>query len=273
MTKREADLYVAHNSPSVAKAISTYLSDEMWQSVRSWARRPRYSVTETDISSRVVSHWEEKKLLPEGISGSGGWRKFTPTEAAWLKVVNRLRSFGLSLEKIVQVKDSVMRWDETTGTYPMFEFHFVSAALTGYDPYIVVFSDGSALLANSIQIEEMKTSDNSSDMLLISLKSVAREIGMPAARTKQLHPLSDGEPELLAEVRTADDREVNVKVKKGKIKELETKTRLPDTSTLRSIEEALEKQGAFADMSIRYTDGKKRSVELKTRKRIGHQSS
>src|SRR3954471_12465116 len=57
----------------------------------------------TGISPRVFNNWKKLGLLPQA-STERKWNKFSFTEFIWLKIVQELREFGLSIEKILKVR-------------------------------------------------------------------------------------------------------------------------------------------------------------------------
>ena len=152
-----------------------------------------FTVGDTGLSSRVISHWRDNKVLPDGVTSKKGWLRFTFSEVIWLKVVMRLRNFGFSLNKIAEIKKQIMACNRKYGTYPLFDF-FVEQAWTSdeVDPYIIVLADGTADIATPIEIEsaKQKLPLNKRDMLLISIKFILEESGIPAAKAPMLMPLT-----------------------------------------------------------------------------------
>jgi DNA-binding transcriptional MerR regulator len=95
--------------------------------------------------------------LPEGIKDDGtGWRKFTFIEVVWVKILERLREFGFSIEKIAKARDTAMEWDANTDTYPIFEYYVLKAWASKADPYVTFLIDGTAEVLTSIEIEKHK---------------------------------------------------------------------------------------------------------------------
>jgi DNA-binding transcriptional MerR regulator len=67
--------------------------------------KPKLSLKDTGVSSRVLSHWKEKNILPSEIVINKGWNKFDFADYIWIKIVQELRIFGLPLKTIKKVKD------------------------------------------------------------------------------------------------------------------------------------------------------------------------
>ncbi len=63
----------------------------------------RFYINEADIPRNILFNWNKNKLLPYD-NTEIGWQKFSLLEFTWLKVLQQLRSFGLSLEKLKNLK-------------------------------------------------------------------------------------------------------------------------------------------------------------------------
>ncbi len=228
----------------------------------------QYTVGKTNVSYRNINHWGASGLLPEGIKDDGtGWRKFTFIEVVWVKILERLREFGFSIEKIAKARDTAMEWDVNTDTYPIFEYYVLKAWASKADPYVTFLIDGTAEVLTSVEIEKHKLLSGSSDLLLISLKSVLKEMGRNPLKPHMLFELSSKEVELLEEIRLNGNKEVKAKIKNGQLDEIEMTKMYPEAPPLEDINRDLKKDGAFAEVVTKYEGGKKQSAEVKTKKR------
>ena len=106
------------------------------------------------------------------------------------------------------------------------------------------------------------------NMLLISLKGIAKKMGLKPPSPATLFSLSDGELEALAEMRSGVSKEVRTRMKDGKVHEVESVELYPDASSTGEIHKALEVERAFAEVITKYADGRKQSAEVRRRKRI-----
>lgn len=245
-----------------------YHSSDVFKEYRGKLREKKFTVSNTEITYRMVNHWEENGLLPDGVAGGDGWRKFTLVELVWTKAIIRMRQFGLSLEKIKQVKESLMKFDKKDGTYLLFEYYVARALSSSDDPYILIFSNGDSNLACATQIELTKVFRGHFDVLLISLKSILEKLNLSVGDTKFLDLLSDEEGEMLSEIRSGDNKEVRARVNGGKITELETKKVYSAAPSLEKINKEIKDGKSFAEVVTRYENGVKQSAEVRTRKRL-----
>jgi DNA-binding transcriptional MerR regulator len=67
----------------------------------------RFYVSNTGISYRTINHWNEKGLIRCNRKNEGGDRRFSFADFVWIKVVNELRSFGVSIPTIKKITDEI----------------------------------------------------------------------------------------------------------------------------------------------------------------------
>lgn len=68
----------------------------------------KYSPLPT-VSARVFSHWIDSGIMEDPRADAKGWSKLNLYEFIWLKMLIRMRSFGLDFETIKKVKKHT--WD------------------------------------------------------------------------------------------------------------------------------------------------------------------
>jgi hypothetical protein len=69
--------------------------------------RPTLKVRDTGISYRTINHWDEMKLIRFNKNVSDGNRFFSFSDWLWIKVVEQLRSFGISLPIIQKIAHEI----------------------------------------------------------------------------------------------------------------------------------------------------------------------
>ena len=67
----------------------------------------RFYVSNTGISYRTINHWNEKGLIRCNRKNEGGDRRFSFADFVWIKIVNELRSFGVSIPTIKKITDEI----------------------------------------------------------------------------------------------------------------------------------------------------------------------
>lgn len=267
----ESDKYLIPRGATFLQRVEEYFSDKRFKETQDQLNMRTYTAGNTGITYRVINHWDKSGLLPPGLKDKSGWRKFTLVELVWLKAIQRFREYGFPLDKIARVKKTVIEWNKSEEIYPIFEYYVARACQSKDDIFIVALVDGTAGIASSEDIEIMKLSHHkTNDMLLISLKSIVNELGIKVPNARPLKKLSDSEGEVLDEIRREGNKEVFVGINGGSIKDIVTTQVYGniESTTLSEIKNQLKAQQGFADVSVRYENGKAQSVGVKRRKRL-----
>lgn len=250
-------------------SFSEYHQDERYEKLRENLRDRKFTVGKSGVSYRVINHWVEKNLLPEGCQGENGeWKKFTFVELVWLKAILRLREFGMSLEKLAIIKKEIMKWNIKNNCYPLFEYYVAQAKASDADPYIIVWADGNADVASMTEINNSTMFFSEEDTLLISLKSIISKMGVLTSKSEAQETLSRNEKELIRTVRFEGSKEVKAKINNHEVSEIETIRTYPDTSEMSKIHAELRDNGSFGEITTKYGDGKKQSLQVKKRKKL-----
>jgi len=266
--KQQFKLPAFFPTDAVSADFIDYLTNDKHADLHSLIRSKRYTVKNTDVSYRVINHWEEKGLLPKNSVDSGeGWRKFSFVEILWLQVVKHLREFGLSLDLIKQVRENVMVWDKKENTYPHFEYFIIKAKTSKMDSYVAVLPNGDSSLVFSRDIEYSKGILNSRSFVLISLKAILRSINLTSPEPELLYSLASEEMTLVDIVRNSDVDRVSIKLKNGKMKSIDT-SKIISGSNIGDIKKEIEELGDFAEVITKFESGKEQSAEVIKKKKF-----
>lgn len=65
---------------------------------------PRFHIKEVGISSKSITDWTKAGLLNDEFQ-KGRWREFSLIEAIWVKFIEELRFYGMTLENIKELKE------------------------------------------------------------------------------------------------------------------------------------------------------------------------
>ena len=135
--------------------VERYIALEGEWSISGQLNEARYTISEADITYRVASHWASVGLIDDTRPEGKGWRKFSALDLVWLKIVTELRLFGLALDKLVKVKQSLdsLFADQTTPERKAWglEYYTALALVQRVPVYVLVFRDGTAELATEEQ--------------------------------------------------------------------------------------------------------------------------
>lgn len=103
ITFREKNILSAEEMNFLADAL---LSEEFPQLVESMDQA-RYSINDLKIAPRDATYWDKQEILPK-IKGPGLRRKYTLGQSIWIKLIQQMRSLGISLNTIKELKDNLL---------------------------------------------------------------------------------------------------------------------------------------------------------------------
>ena len=72
---------------------------------------PRFTVSDLGVTARDATYWSKKDILPEIKGGNTTRRKYTLKQALWIKLIQQLRSFDISLNQIKKIKKHLLTPD------------------------------------------------------------------------------------------------------------------------------------------------------------------
>ena len=72
---------------------------------------PRFTISDLGVTARDATYWSKKEILPEIKGGNTTRRKYTLKQALWIKLIQQLRSFDISLSQIKKIKDHLLSSD------------------------------------------------------------------------------------------------------------------------------------------------------------------
>ena len=67
----------------------------------------RYSINDLKIAPRDATYWDKQEILPK-IKGPGLRRKYTLAQSIWIKLIQQMRSLGISLGTIKELKNNLL---------------------------------------------------------------------------------------------------------------------------------------------------------------------
>ena len=72
---------------------------------------PRFTISDLGVTARDATYWSKKEILPEIRGGNTTRRKYNLKQALWIKFIQQLRSFDISLSQIKKIKDHLLSSD------------------------------------------------------------------------------------------------------------------------------------------------------------------
>ena len=114
---------------------------------------PRHRPSSKQIPSRVLSHWVKNGLIDDERPEGQGWHLFSDSDLLWIKIMSKLRAFGMSLDAIKKAKHSVEYWQNESSKRPLLDFHVAYVMAEKKPTKLIVFEDGQAEFATDFQLE------------------------------------------------------------------------------------------------------------------------
>ncbi len=229
-------------------------------------REKKYTVKNTSVNYRNLNHWGDMGLLPDGVKNEGeGWRKFNLIEIIWIEMIKRIRDFGLSLESIKTIKKNVLDWDEEEKKYPWFEYFIIRAKSTPMDVYLATLPNGESALVPSRILERDKMIFGSRSLILISIKEILNQIGIKVEKPETLWCLSKEEKDIVYSIRDGRIKDINVKMRNGKISNIDTSESVSGEE-INDIIKGIRKDEDFAQVITKFEKGKEQSMTVVKKK-------
>ena len=115
----------------------------------------KYTIGEENISSRVLNHWYEMGLITDDRVDKKSWNKFSASELVWIRIIIKLRNFGLDLKRIKQVKEQIHYYSkkDIVSKCPLLDFYMLVAISSTIPIKFIVFESGQAEIVRQVDIE------------------------------------------------------------------------------------------------------------------------
>ena len=115
----------------------------------------KFTIGEENISSRVLNHWYEMGLIKDDRVDKKSWKKFSASELVWIRIIIKLRNFGLDLKRIKQVKEQIHYYSkkDIVSKCPLLDFYMLVAISSTIPIKFIVFESGQAEIVRQVDIE------------------------------------------------------------------------------------------------------------------------
>lgn len=219
------------------------------------------------ISYRQLNSWDKVGLLTAGREGRE-WRKFSIMDAIWVKIIQEMRDFGMSWEKIANAKKS-LEYENNLYNVPMpiLEFYTAFAIGNKMPVLILVFKDGLCVPANFTQYKIAREFSKVDNHLQINLNIILQDF-FPEVDLKPLSKIEANialdEMELLAFIRIGEYEKIEILFNNGKMQTVEGMQRIDANQILSDVIN----EHKFQKIEIVVADGKKVKLIRKVKKEL-----
>jgi DNA-binding transcriptional MerR regulator len=218
------------------------------------------------FSYRKINHWQTEGLIDFEKEGKE-WLKFSIMDALWLYIIDELREWGVSLEKIKKTKKSLSRFKEETGKQMAVLEYCAFLGLVEKAPLtLIVFPDGSCA---PIIYEEYKLNmiNGIPDHICINLNKILQNF----FQNDDLSPiflldfkLAHNELMFLDYLRSSKYEQIIIHYKNGKAERLESLERI---NVNKKIAEVM-RQDKYQNIEVTLKDAKVVSIVKKVSKKF-----
>jgi DNA-binding transcriptional MerR regulator len=221
----------------------------------------------TELTYRVISHWEKQGLITSERRTEKAWRKYSILDILWISIIIELRKFGFPLDKIFLVKRNleIPEW-EREKQFPLLEFYAAMAMAYKYPVFLLVFPNGDVEPATDKEYQYAIMEESIGNHITISINSILQKM-LPEQDLKPdykiTHELSEEEVDLLFMIRMCNYENIKIKLSNGKIETLDATENL---SNQKRIGEIL-KEGNYQDIEIKQKNGKVVNIKRTAKKR------
>ncbi len=231
-------------------------------------REKRFKIGRSEVSSRVVNHWEAEGIVEDPRESGQGWRRYSLMDLVWLGSILELRGFGVPTATLGKAKSNLRQMDDgrldPDAPYT-FEF-YVLLALQQVPVFLLVFASGEVELATEREYATAGHLWPLADHVRINLNAVVQK-ALPKLDTRPDYrpgiDVTDAEIKVILAIRRGDNRRVTVRLKEGEPMMLESE-RSADGKT---IQEMLD-QAPHLDMTVKKQNGKTVDLSVVLREKL-----
>lgn len=219
------------------------------------------------ISYRQINSWEQQGLLNGNREGRE-WRRFSIMDALWVKIIDELRTFGVSWERIKVAKESLSFESERCGVeMPLLEFYTAFAIGCTMPVLLLIFKDGISVPCSATQYKVAKELVGITNHIQLSLNELLQgmfpEVDLKPNQKAEMQ-IDVDEMELLAFLRVGSFEKVEIFYQDGKMRTVEGMQRI----NVNALVSDVMKEHKYQKIEVVMDDGKKVSIRRTIKKKI-----
>jgi DNA-binding transcriptional MerR regulator len=153
-----------------------YLESEESKRLSEVLNAKRHKPQQGAFSYRIINHWESNNLLSNKRSGGKGWRRYSIMDLVWLYIIAEMRKFGISLDLIKKVKDTLLEQNDSEASkFPYLEY-YSSLCLINIPVFLLIFSSGQAHPVTEEEYISNREFSSKRNHMQINLNSLLQKI-------------------------------------------------------------------------------------------------
>ena len=252
-----------------SEIIADYFKHELIASISSVINEKVLTTKFISSDRSNLRKWTTEGIIEDNRENKLDKKRYNIPDIIWIGIVESLRQFGYSLEKIKKVKELVLVSDQGLGVkYPYLEYFLIQAAFFKVPYYLVAHQTGNAEFLHYENYCKVLQMNDSSGHILLSLNQIYADLVLKIDNSKwnfsDLFEHSKEELELLAFIKKGNFTEVKVIMPNGVIERLEGTERI---STQKRIIDILN-DAKYQDIQVKQQDGKPICINRTVKKKI-----
>lgn len=231
--------------------------------ILNYLHEKQFTRSNTPLSSRILNNWTEQSLLDDCRSKKGhGWRKFSTIDLVFIAVLNELRRFGFSINRLIVVKEFLfapMIKSKQSKSMTRLEFAYMRtvSSIDDGNTYIMIDHIGNAQIVTERDMLLNRTIRNlpESYIYLNLNKILSKAFKNQQIWDENILWLYESEAKLIATIRHTSEKEFKIKVDdKRKITMIE-RYFSGNPKDMENLHNIIAKIG-YGDLNLKISDGR-----------------
>lgn len=196
------------------------------EQMQDYLKEKKFKQRNSEISYRILNHWEKLGLIDNDRPQGKGWRKFSVIDIVWMEIIKELRNFGYSNDKILTVKrDLINRAESGIISKNILFIYYVAMAICKKQAiFALVFSNGEIDFATVQEAAAAYSLGVAGNHIRINLNELIQKIykrDLTPINT-MLFQLSPTEFDVIKELRTKGKKNISIRSNDKKIEKIDT---------------------------------------------------
>ena len=216
----------------------------------------QYKASELGLNRRVLSHWRSLGLIHLKEKDPSKVSRLSYLEVFWVQTAIELRSFGMSLEDIFTVKETLyLNHDK-----PLLEYYLARMAFSKSDVFMVVARDGRADIGSRSEIDISEALGAlQGSYIKLNMRNIANQFQTYKEEIVQekdfWRRFDPKEIELVDDIREGKYKEINIKFNNGVVTHISRKNVSSGDDAVNQLKELMS-QGEYATVEVILQKGK-----------------
>lgn len=186
----------------------------------------------TGISTQVLFAWKNESLIPLYKPIEKGWNKYSLVDILWIGIIEELKKFGFTYEKILKIKkqllilEEIIENDDDEGErIELINLAIIEIFKSANSIYIIIDEDGNTEVLNAYAIIDKMQDNKLTNHIILNLNQLIKlniESLYKEPSLDQFKELSKDELQVLLILRSENFESVKITKKDGEIDTIES---------------------------------------------------